>query len=218
MGIESFLGTLGVMTLFWTVGIIIRRGLKKTEKKKIDKADKGIKKNWFRRNWILTILIILTIMVLIGSFFDSSSDNVQTNTNIPTNTNRYTNEDLETNIPTNTNEYTNEDLEVLTFKFVSRNSDLTDLQKEEQFKQYKNKWIKGVGIVKSISEVALSDNIAVGIESSDNPYLRGATIYFGGSEKSNLLKISAGEAISFEGRIESYNSLLGIIIKEAKLI
>ena len=113
--------------------------------------------------------------------------------------------------------YTNEDLYTLIFNFVGSSSPYTELQKEEQFKNYKGKWIKDLGVVKEVDTVMLSDNIVVAIINPDNTYLRGATIYFKPSEKEKLLETNLYDEINFEGRIEDYNGFMGIIIKDAEL-
>ena len=156
--------------------------------------------SWFRKHWILTIIIVLVVLGIIGAAFSpESQDSNKTGTTSQSESKQYTNEDLEN----------------LIFDFVSGDSTLTDIQKEEQFKQYKNKWIKGTGIVKDIDTVMMSDSIVVSIIRYDNQYLRGATIYFDSSQKDKLMDISVYDEISFDGRIETYNSLGGIIIKEA---
>lgn len=160
------------------------------------------KKSWFRRHWVLTTILVLFILGMIGAMFSntSSDSNTQTTNNQPP-----------------AKEYTDKDIYDLWFDFLSNDSPYTDLQKEEQFKQYKNKWIKSSGVVSEIAEVPLSSSIAVVIESPDNPYLRSATLYFDGSYKDALVNYGIGEEINFEGKIENYNSIMGLIIKDAQL-
>ena len=153
-------------------------------------------KNWFRRHWILTIFICLFIGIGILTLFDESTE-----PNI--------NED-------NQKDYVDEELYELVVLFV--NDDYyTDLQKKEEFKQYENKWIKSSGSVMEIDTVILSDSIVVAILNPENPYFRGATIYFKPSEKDKLLEIGKYDEISFEGKIEGYGGITGIIIKEAEV-
>lgn len=102
--------------------------------------------------------------------------------------------------------------------FVNYDSPYTKLQKEENFEQYEGKWIKSSGLIMEVSDVALSDSVVVGIVNPANQYLRGASIYFDESSKSKLASMEKYSEISFEGKIEDYNSLLGIIIKDANLI
>lgn len=160
-------------------------------------------KSWFRRHWILTIIIVLVIGGIIGTIFEGDSSN-----NLPASSDT-NNQEIK--------QYTDATLYEMFLMFVSRDSTLTDIQKEEQFKQYKNKGIKGEGIIDNIDDVMLSDSIVVSIVNPENQFMRAATIYFDGSKKDSLQQFSVGDEINFEGRIESYSSLMGIVIKEAEL-
>jgi len=154
-------------------------------------------KSWFRRHWIISMILGLVILFAIGIMFGEGELS-----------------DDEYESPNQLKTYVNEDLYELIVLFV--NDDYyTDLQKKEEFKQYKNKWIKSSGSVMEIDDVIMSSNIVVGIINPDNIYLRGATIYFKSSEKDKLLEIDKYSEISFEGRIEDYGSFMGIIIKDA---
>ena len=167
------------------------------------------KTNWFKRHWIFTIILSVFLLIVINAIIFSSTSQVSqgaSNSNTPSS-------------PTlnSGKQYISEDLDALIILFVSQESPYTDLQKKDIFKQYENKWIKSSGIVKEIDDVMMSSNIVVSIINPDNPYLRGATIYFPSSEKDKLLKINPYDQINFEGRIEDYMGLMGIIIKDAKL-
>jgi len=98
------------------------------------------KKNWFRKHWIISIILGIFILGLIGSMFNTESDNHSTETS-------------KSSGITNLKSYANEDLYTLIYLFVSDDSSYTELQKEEEFKQYKNKWIKTSGIVKEIDDM-----------------------------------------------------------------
>lgn len=174
-------------------------------------------KNWFARHWIISIFLGLIVLGIIGGLFgedDSISSSVETSNE--DNVIRLANNEKTTT--TNFKQYTDEDLYTLIALFVSTNSLYTDLQKEEEFKQYDGKWIKTSGIVNEIDEIILSDNLVVSLMNPDNQFLNGATVYFDESERDVLLTISKYGEINFEGRIEDYGSFLGIIIKDAKLI
>lgn len=164
-----------------------------------------VKKSWVRRHWILSIFLGILILGAIGSIFDTSSTTSNNNSN------------QELIVASNDRQYISEDLDTLILTFVSSSSQYTDLQKEENFKQYKGKWIKSSGIVKEVDNVMASSNLIVSIINPENQYMRGATIYFPSSEKDKLLALSNYDDISFEGRIESYSSLMGIVIKDARV-
>ena len=112
-------------------------------------------------------------------------------------------------------EYISISLDDLIFDFVSQYSELTDLQKEENFKDYDNKYIQDSALVKDIDTVFLSDSIVVRTINPENEYLTGATIYFESSEKEKLLSLNKYDEIIFEGIIQDYNGFLGIVIKDA---
>lgn len=159
------------------------------------------KQNWFRKHWIISIILGVLVLGMVGNTFNSPTGNI-------------------TNSQENkiTNNYIDEDIYDLWTKFISKSSVLTDLQKEEDFKSYKNNFIKSGGIISKIDEVGFgSDDIVVGIESPENPYLRAGTLYFDNSYKNQLMNYNLGDEINFEGKIDNYNSLLGIIIKESQL-
>ncbi len=176
-------------------------------------------KNWFARHWIVSIFLGLIIFGIIGAMFGGDSESNLTGNAV--------NEQLADNViglgedgkttTTNSKQYTAEDLYTLIDYFVSSYSPYTDLQKEEEFKQFKGKWIKTSGIVDEIDEVIFSDNLVVGLVNPENQFLRGATIYFDESEREGLLGLSKYDEINFEGRIEDYGSFMGIIIKDAEL-
>ena len=125
-------------------------------------------KNWFRRHWIISMILGLIILFAIGSMFveEELSDD-------------------EYEPPNQLKTYVNEDLYELIVLFVN-DGYYTDLQKKEEFKQYEDKWIKSSGVIKGIDTVILSDSIVVEILNPENPYFRGATIYFKPSEKDKL--------------------------------
>lgn len=162
------------------------------------------KKNWFRRHWIVSIILGLFVLGIIGAMFsDTSSDsNTQTTNNQPP-----------------AKEYIDKDIYDLWFDFISRDSPYTDLQKEENFKQYKNKWIKSSGEVEKIDEVGFgSSNIVVGIASPEEfSFSRAASLYFDESYKNQLINYGVRDEISFEGRIEQYSGLVGIVVKDVEL-
>jgi len=163
------------------------------------------KKNWFRRHYVWTTILVLIIIGIIGAIFSEDTAN---GTNIQTNDNSQP-----------TKEYTDKGVYDLWVDFISRDSPLTDLQKEKNFKQYKNKWIKSSGEVDKIDEVGFgSNNIVVGIASPEEfSFSRAATLYFDESYKSQLINYGVGDEISFEGRIEQYSGLMGIVIKDVEL-
>lgn len=159
---------------------------------------------WAQNHKIIVILIIIFAF----GFVISTSVNMTDNKNV-----KSSNRIIESK------QYINENIYDLWITFISRSSTLTDLQKEEEFKKYNNKLIKSSGIISSIDEVGFgSSNIVVGIESPENPYLMAGTLYFDGSYKNQLINYGIGDEINFEGRIETYNSLMGIIIKDTVLI
>lgn len=163
-------------------------------------SEKTKKKNWFRRHWVISIILGIILISFIGGLFIEESSN--------------TNQESQNK---NTKEYVQEDLYTLITLFVGSNSPYTEIQKEENFKQYKNKWIKGTGIVGEVEEVIVTGTPLIRIINPENQYTYGATIYFEDSEKDKLLEVNKYKEIQFEGRIEQYNSLMGLIIKEAKL-
>ena len=118
----------------------------------------------------------------------------------------------------NTRQYIEDDLTTLIIHFTSYDSPYTDLQKEEEFKKYKGKLLKGNEIVMEVKEVMLSSNLVIATINPVNQYLRGATIYFDASQKDKLLQLDKYDEINFEGRVEDYGSLMGIIIKDAKFL
>ncbi len=162
------------------------------------------KQNWFRKHWIISIILGIFILGMIGFMFNTESDNHSTKTS-------------KSSGITNLRSYIDEDLYTLIYLFVSDYSSYTELQKEEEFKQYKNKWIKTSGIVKEIDDMIIGQEIVVRIEHPDNYLLSGATLYFKPSEKDRLLEINKYDEINFEGRLKNYNSFLGIMIDDVEL-
>ena len=165
-------------------------------------------KNWFRRHWIISIFLGLFVIGIIGAISEETDSGI---------TGKVTQEKY-TEKTASSVEYTDTDLDTLILEFVSDYSDYTDLQKEEEFKKYKGKSLKSLGLVKEIDTVMLSDSLVVRIFNPENQYLTGATIYFDESEKSKLLAIEKYDEISFEGEISDYGSLMGIIIRNAKAV
>lgn len=195
-----------LLILIWPVGIIYYF----IKKQDIKNANE---KNWiFNHPFIVWIIWTFSIWAIIWiSVFSPNNAIPQTSLN-----NGLSNTGA---IPTSTSlpqrEYINESLDDLIFTFVSQDSELTGLQKKDEFKKYEGKYIKGEGFVKDVNEVLGS--LVVGIEHPDNQFLRGASVYFKKSERDKLLNIGVGDPISFEGLVEDYSSFGGVIIKSAEV-
>lgn len=112
---------------------------------------------------------------------------------------------------------TNATIDELFYKFVSKLSDLTDLQKKEEWKSYDGKYINGSVIVSDIKNEPLVGYV-VSAENPENHFESEATIYFKNSEKSKLMQLQKGDTISFYGRLNDYNSILGITVKDAEMM
>ena len=163
--------------------------------------------------WIKKILLAFFVLAIIGAILGNDTKNETPDTSQNQNVNS------NTNVGTTTQkEYVSVSLDNLILDFVSKTSPLTDLQKTEKFKNYDNKFIKDSAIVKEIDTVALSNSIVVRTINPENEFLNGATIYFKSSEKTKLLNLSKYDDVKFDGKIEDYNSLLGIVIMDASII
>ena len=169
-------------------------------------ANKEKQKNWFRRHWIITIFLVLLAVGFITSLVPDEAF-------YPTNPD---NKPLGSDSNSASKGYVEEDLYTLIALFVSSNSPYTDLQKEEMFEAYKDKWIRSSAVVKEIDEGVLR-GLVVRVGHPDNSLLNGATLYFKDSEKDKLLGVGMGEEITFEGKIMSYSDFIGIMVEDAEL-
>jgi hypothetical protein len=165
-------------------------------------------KNWVRRHWVISIFLGIFILGIIGAAFNEGDSGATGNAI----------QEKYTEKTTSNVEYADTDLDTLILDFVSDYSTYTELQKEEEFKKYKGKILKGSGLVKEVDTVMLSDSLVVRIINPENQYLTGATIYFDESQKSKLLAVEEYDEINFEGEISDYGSLMGIIIRKAKVV
>ncbi len=180
-------------------------------------------KSWFRAHPILNFFLALFLIGLIfGSDNQQTLNSEEQRTTIDQVNSQQITTPLQASVPKQTTQitrdYITEDLNELWIYFVSTESPYTtELQKKEKFKEYEGKWLKSSGIISSVDEGLIS-GVTVRLLGYDNPYLSSASLYFDESDKSKLLKYNQYDEIQFEGKIEDYNSLLGIIIKDAKLI
>lgn len=164
----------------------------------------------------LKITIIFIGFIVFGIFVntDTTPHNAQTFNDIQTTTQA---PNTETKLIEK--EYINEDLYDLIYTYVVMDSELTDLQKEDQFnKNIKGKYFKSIddGIVLEVTESFGTP--VVRLMNPDNEFLTGATIYFKKSEKEKLLSLTKYSSISFEGIVSDFGSFMGIIIRDAELI
>ncbi len=108
-------------------------------------------------------------------------------------------------------QYLEEDLASIQHKFTSKQSPLTDLQKEELWKTYKGKLVKGVAYVHSIDKNLFGQYVILADFQPRGQYDIGSdlAIFFKDSEKDKLLRIAKNERIAFEGKLSGYHSLLG---------
>jgi len=180
-----------LLILFWPAGLIYY--FVKRQNIKDIKED-----NWFLDHPFLTWLIILFSIIILLVIITPDDQSYPTDNNKATTVQKT---------------YVNESLTKLILKYVSSSSMMTDMQKEESFKQIRGKYIRDKGIVTEVSESFGTPIVA--IMNPENEFLSGATIYFKKTEKDKLLDVRKYNSIKFEGKIESYNSLLGIIIHDA---
>ncbi len=165
----------------------------------------------------LKIVILMVLFVVAGQMMEGKAAAKTTTQDQVSSVQTQQNVDVPKTTQTKNPEITDKTVGDVILTFVGSDTELTDLQKKEEFTKYKYKYIQGSGIVKEVQTVALSDSIVVGSESPTNEFLRGATLYFKGSEKDKLLKISKGDEITFYGQIADYGNFMGLIIREAEV-
>jgi hypothetical protein len=185
-----------------------------------------VKKSWFRRHWIITTFLIIILIGMISSMFNSNDDSTKKSSSLtlgeptypqPSNIKGEDEDKSLTGNAVNNNPMDNSksiqqegiDLYELEYLFCRYDSPYTDLQKEEEFKKYKDKWIETSVIVDEVHEGWLGGLYVTALAPD-------VTIHFKESEKDKLLKIDKYDEINFSGRIDRY-SLFGISIEDAEL-
>jgi len=177
--------------------------------------------NWLKKHWLLaSILFIISFIIFISIIINLFNSDKNTS-NTSDGRLRLMGKDEELVSSSSNNVQTSSgssskikgieevDLYELEGLFCSYNSPYTNLQKEEEFKRYKDKWIETSVIVDEIYEGWLGGLYVTALTPD-------ITIYFKESEKDKLLKINKYDEISFTGRIDRY-SILGISLEDAEL-
>lgn len=174
-------------------------------------------KNWFKRHWIVTIILLVVLLIIINTIIFGSTSQNPPKSGIVLSDNQKESAQKQ---------YVKENIYELMPLFVHNlGYDLTTLQRKEaelnrkeNFNEnYKDKWIKSSGDITEVNMIN-SNSIVVKIVDPSSLYAdSGATIYFSSADREELSKVNLYETITFEGRIDSYDSDSGIVIKDAKL-
>lgn len=121
----------------------------------------------------------------------------------------------------NSPKFINEDLYGILYQFTNPQSPMTDLQKKEEWKSYKGKYVKSSAIVDSISRNLLGKYVVLASELPKGQYDIGSdyAIFFQDSQKDKLLRLSKGDRIYFSGRLADYHTTFeNLDIKDATLV
>ena len=94
-------------------------------------------------------------------------------------------------------------------------SKLSDLQKDEEIKKYKGKYVKWTGKVSSID--TFLGTLKVQIKCLPQTFVSDLIVSFEDDQKDALLKYSKDDSIGFEARIENYGALIGHSLSEGRL-
>ena len=89
-------------------------------------------------------------------------------------------------------------------------SSLTDLQKEEAWKSYKNKCIEWTGELVSMSEGTFG-GIRIGMRHLSSTITRDVTVTAPDSEKKALLNWREGDYYTYKGRLKGYGGMISTI-------
>ena len=173
---------------------------------------KNKQKPWYKRWWAILIYIFIALM-LIQIFIiiplETKEDAIKTG------------QDTTTVKQEPVKRYLDESLNSIYSKFSSKSS-LTDLQKEEMWKEYNGKLIKSKVYVHSVDDVMLTGLVMLAdlkprSQYDVTPDLR---ILFKDEEKPSLLTVSEGDAIWIEGKLNDYGGIISdlIEIKDAKIV
>lgn len=147
------------------------------------------KKNWFRRHWIITSIMVLVFLSMISNGDDRQGDNNQPEAK----------------------QYVDISCSDFASQFGAK-SDLSDLQKDEIFKDYDGKYVKWTGTVSSISSTF--GQLKMQVKCSPTTLVSDAIISFDDSEKEALLQIKEGETVNFEAQLDSWGQLIPTTLRK----
>lgn len=115
----------------------------------------------------------------------------------------------------------NEDLYGILYKFTNQQSPMTELQKKEEWKKYKGRYVRSSALVDSVDESLFGSYVVLASELPKGPYDIGSdyAIFFKDSQKGKLMKLSKGQRIHFLGKLERYHDFMkNLDINEAIVI
>ena len=98
----------------------------------------------------------------------------------------------------------------------SMQSDSTDLQKNEAWKNYKGKKVQWTGTVTSVS-----DNfgiIAISVKLNPNTFGSDVRVRLEESERSKAVTLTEGDAVTFEGILAKWGTLMDVTIDHGKIV
>lgn len=164
------------------------------------------KLNFKLRGWRKFFLVLIIFMA-------SSLLNIPSNNYAPSN--NVNSKDVQ-----NSPEFINEDLYEILYKFTNPQSSMTDLQKKEEWKKYKGKYVKSSAIIDSVDKNFFGKYVVLASELPKGQFDIGSdyAIFFKDSQKDKLLKLSKGDRIYFSGRLADYHTTFeNLDIKDAVL-
>jgi hypothetical protein len=153
-------------------------------------------RSWFVRHPILTgVFGFVAFVCVVGLFNTTTSPSVVGNTTTVPETSSISCYDFE--------------------ETFGLNSDLTDLQKDEEFKQYKGKYVQWTGTVAAISSTF---GTSLQVKCHPNVLVSNVIVSFSNERVPQLLSYSEGDTITFTGKLLSWSSLLAHSLKDGKVV
>ncbi len=149
------------------------------------------KKNWFLRHYIITTILVIAIIIGVnGQSEETPSSPVE-------------------------KEWVG--ISCVEFhEIFGLNSNLSDLQKDEKFKEYKNKWVKWEGEVSSVDETF--GKLQLQVKCLKSTFVSDAIATFPDSAKEKLLGFQKGDSVNFSGQLASWSAVLATSVRNAQII
>lgn len=155
-------------------------------------------RNWFRRHWIISTLFVLFIM---GTILEKFEEKPSSNTNFK--------------LVEQPKEY----IDITCKEFSQQfgvSSKLSDLQKDELFKNYKNKWVRWNDTVAEISNSFGS--LSMQVKCLPQTFISDVMETFDDSEKNFLLNYKQDDEVKFEGQLRDWGAILLTNVENGKII
>ena len=176
------------------------------------------KKPWYKRWWAITLFSIF-VFGIIGELLTNNEKPTEkaqeVATQKPTETLK---QEVKSQEPLKSSEPAKPKIVSTSFEdfYIICDSQATSLQKEEEFKKFKNQYVEWEGEVMSISESLGNYNLHV--KHCPNTFVSDVSIVMKDDQKDKLLKYRESDTIKYRAKLFRIGDILGVFGNEGEVI